>query len=85
MRKPKICIIGATGTLGNKLLKYTFNNKIKINCITYFNNKNKALNLKKKNNINNCYSLKNEHEKNDAHDNCRIDGRNVLPGWAGGR
>lgn len=65
MRKPNICIIGATGTLGNKLLKYTFNNKIKINCITYFNNKNKALNLKKKNNINNCYSLKNEHEKND--------------------
>jgi putative NADH-flavin reductase len=48
MRKPIICIIGATGTLGNKLLKFTFNNKIKINCITYFNNKKKALNLKKK-------------------------------------
>ena len=38
IKNPKILIIGSTGELGTKLLKYCNNKKISITAITGFNN-----------------------------------------------
>ena len=62
--KPKICIVGATGELGKKLLNYCYKNNIDISCITFFNNKKKALKIKEKFDIKNYFSLKDNHQKN---------------------
>jgi 1-deoxy-D-xylulose-5-phosphate reductoisomerase len=59
----KIVIVGATGILGNKLIKYCYNNSIQIAAITYFNNKQKSKYLKKRYNIKNCFCLKDLIEK----------------------
>ena len=42
----RILIIGSTGKLGSKLLKFTHKNSISIDCITCFTNKKKILNQK---------------------------------------
>ena len=41
--KPRILIIGSTGKLGSKLLKFAFNNDIKIDAICCFNNQKKLI------------------------------------------
>ena len=47
----KILIIGATGKLGNKLLKYTFKNSIPVYGITCYKNFKKLETQKKKYNV----------------------------------
>ena len=45
---PKILIVGSTGELGTKLLKFCSKNKIKVNAITGYNNNHKLQLQKKK-------------------------------------
>ena len=61
--KPKILIIGSTGKLGSKLLKYSYSNNIKIFAATCFNNKNKLLSQKLKYKINKTFVLSNQNER----------------------
>jgi len=66
--KPTICIVGATGVLGEKILKYSNKYKIRISCITFFNNHKKANSLKDRYRIKNCFSLKDKfHIENFKH------------------
>tara|TARA_B100000963_G_scaffold2656_1_gene2076 strand:+ start:4361 stop:5461 length:1101 start_codon:yes stop_codon:yes gene_type:complete len=53
----KILIIGSTGELGSKLLKYCGKNKIKITAITGYNNKRKLKLQKIRFNVNNSFLL----------------------------
>ena len=48
---PKILIVGSTGELGTKLLKFCSKNKIKVNAITGYSNNHKLQLQKKKYNI----------------------------------
>lgn len=63
--KPKILIIGSTGKLGSKLLKYTYSNNIKIFAATCFNNKKKLLSQKLKYNIDNTFILSEQNERDN--------------------
>ena len=45
---PKILIIGSTGKLGSKLLKFSFKNNIKIDAICCFNNQKKLISQSQK-------------------------------------
>ena len=59
---PKILIIGSTGELGSKLIKFCNSNKIKIHAITGY--KNKKLKIQKeKFHIKNSFLLSNHQEK----------------------
>ena len=60
---PKILIIGSTGELGTKLLKFCAKNKIKIKAITGFKNKKKLKIQKEKFNIQNSFLLSDQFEK----------------------
>lgn len=51
MINPKILIVGSTGVLGKKLIKYLAKYNLKINTATCFNNNNLLLKLKKQFNI----------------------------------
>ena len=62
--KPKVLIIGSTGKLGSKLLKYTHSNNIKILAATCFNNK-KILSQKLKYKINKTFVLSNKFDKSN--------------------
>ena len=61
----RIVIVGATGTLGDKLIKYCHKKLISIESITYFNNYKKANLYKKKYNIKKCFCLNNTDDKNN--------------------
>ena len=61
--KAKILIIGSTGKLGSKLLKYAFSNNIKIFAATCFNNKKKLLSQKLKYKIDNTFILSDQKER----------------------
>ena len=63
--KPKVLIIGSTGKLGSKLLKYTHSNNIKILAATCFNNKKKILSQKLKYKINKTFVLSNKFDKSN--------------------
>ena len=60
----KIVIIGATGTLGTKLINYCHKKSIHIDTITYFKNKKKAYYFKKNFGIKNYFCLDDKKEKN---------------------
>ena len=60
----KIVIVGSTGKLGTKLLRYTNNNSIPIFGITCFKNYKKLQNQKNKYSINNSYVLSDKYETN---------------------
>ncbi len=60
----KIVIIGATGNLGTKLIKYCYKKSIHIDSITYFQNKKKAYFFKNNYGIKNCFCL-NDKKEND--------------------
>tara|TARA_A100001035_G_scaffold266692_1_gene249995 strand:- start:3982 stop:5073 length:1092 start_codon:yes stop_codon:yes gene_type:complete len=60
--KRKIVIIGSTGKLGSKLLKYILKNKISIFAVTCFKNEKKILEQKKKYKIKHIFAL---GKKND--------------------
>ncbi len=59
----KIVIIGATGTLGSKLIKYCHKKSINIDSITYFKNKKKANFFINNYGIKNCFCLNDKKEK----------------------
>ncbi len=59
---PKILIIGSTGQLGSKIIKYCASNNILISTITCFNNDKKMNSLAKKYKINNKFKLSNKKE-----------------------
>ena len=61
----KIVVVGATGTLGDKLIKYCHKKLINIDSITFFKNYKKANSLKKKYNIKNSFCLNNSDDKNN--------------------
>ena len=61
----RIVIVGATGTLGDKLIKYCHKKLISIESITYFNNHKKANLYKKRYNIKKCFCLDNTDDKNN--------------------
>ena len=61
--KPKILVIGATGKLGIKLIKYCSKRKIKLNTITCYKNKKKLFEIKKKEKIPNTFTLVDLNEK----------------------
>lgn len=60
--KPKILIIGATGQLGSKIIKYCFNNNIFVSSITCFKNNKKMLSIAEKYNIKNKFHLSDGNE-----------------------
>ena len=60
---PKILIIGSTGELGSKLIKFCNSNKIKIHAITGYKNKKKLKIQKEKFHIKNSFLLSNHQEK----------------------
>ena len=62
---PKILIVGSTGELGTKLLKFCSNNKIKVNAITGYNNNRKLHSQKKKFNIKYDFLLNNKKNISD--------------------
>lgn len=64
MKIPKILIIGGTGQLGIKLIKYCFNNKIKLDTVTCYNNIKKLNKLKKNNHIQHTFVLSDKNQKN---------------------
>ncbi len=64
----KILIIGATGKLGNKLLKYTFKNSIPVYGITCYKNFKKLETQKKKYNVKKSFVLNNINERNKFFD-----------------
>ena len=55
--KPRILVIGSTGKLGSKLLRFSSKNKIKIDAICCFKNKKKLFTQCKKFNIKNKFIL----------------------------
>ena len=55
--KPRILVIGSTGKLGSKLLKFSFKNEIKIDAICCFKNKKKLFTQGQKFNIKNKFTL----------------------------
>ena len=61
--KAKILIIGSTGKLGSKLLKYAYSNNIKIFAATCFNNKKKLLSQKLKYKIDKTFILSDQNER----------------------
>ena len=63
--KPKIIIVGSTGKLGSKLLKFLKKNNIKIFAATCFNNRNKLSKQKKTYEINKIFSLSEEDSRLD--------------------
>ena len=63
IKNPKILIIGSTGELGSKLLKYCDKNNIKITAITGFNNKRKLQLQKNKFNIKEYFLLREKSEQ----------------------
>jgi len=63
--KPKILIIGSTGKLGTKLLKYAYSNNIRIFAATCFSNENKLISQKSKYNINKTFILSNQNERDN--------------------
>ena len=63
--KAKILIIGSTGKLGSKLLKYAYSNNIKIFAATCFNNKKKLLSQKLKYKIDNTFILSEQNERDN--------------------
>ena len=63
--KAKILIIGSTGKLGSKLLKYAYSNNIKIFAATCFNNKKKLLSQKLKYKIDNTFILTDQKERDN--------------------
>lgn len=64
MKKPKILVIGSTGVLGTKLLKYCYINNIEIYAATCFANEKKLNNLSNKYNIHHTFVLNDEFENN---------------------
>ena len=60
---PKIIIIGATGKLGLKLLKFCSKRNIKVDTITCYKNYNKLNDLKQNCNISNAFCLIRPNEK----------------------
>ncbi len=61
--KYKILIVGSTGKLGTKLLKFTKKNHIPIYGITCFKNSNKLINQKKESLIKNSFVLSNKTDR----------------------
>ena len=61
--KKKILIIGSTGKLGTKLLKFLNKNSISVYCITCFKNNSKLLHQKKIYNIKNSFILSNNNDQ----------------------
>jgi 1-deoxy-D-xylulose-5-phosphate reductoisomerase len=61
--KPKILILGSTGKLGTKLIRYCYKNNIDIFAITCFKNYKKLNKFKLKYDINNTFILSNNNEK----------------------
>ena len=59
---PKILIIGSTGQLGTKIIKYCTNNNILISSITCFKNDKKMNSLAKKHKIKNKFKLSDKFE-----------------------
>ncbi len=59
---PKIVIIGSTGKLGSKLLKYVSRNQIQIYALTCYSNKKKLLSQKNKFNVKKTFTLSNINE-----------------------
>lgn len=64
--KHKILILGSTGKLGSKLLKYCNSEKISVNCVTCYKNTKKLNNQVTKYKIPNSYTLS-KNEKNFLH------------------
>ncbi len=58
--QPKILIIGSTGQLGSKIIKYCSTNNISISSITCFKNEKKMKFLSNKYKINNTFTLSDE-------------------------
>ena len=58
-----IIIVGSTGKLGTKLLKYTYSNNIKINAITCYSNNTKLLIQKSKYKIKKGFMLSDDYQK----------------------
>ncbi len=63
--KPKILIIGSTGKLGTKLLKYTNRNSISVYAITCFKNIKKVKYQKKNFNIKKAFVLSQKEQQNE--------------------
>ena len=61
--KKKILIIGSTGKLGTKLLKFLNKNSISVYCITCFKNNLKLSHQKKIYNIKNSFILSNNNDQ----------------------
>ena len=61
--KNRILIIGSTGQLGSKLLKYCYNNDINVDSIVCFKNKKKLLKQKNEFGINNYFCLNSNGDK----------------------
>ena len=75
---PKILVIGSTGKLGSKLLKFTFKNNIKIDSICCYKNKKKLFLQSKFFNIKNKFILSDLNDKKKFFEYIKIKKINIV-------
>ena len=76
--KPRILVIGSTGKLGSKLLRFSFKNKISIDAICCFKNKNKLFSQHQKFNIKNKFILSDSDDSKNLLDYIESNKINII-------